>query len=147
MLTYLLSCICKNGWTGDRCERDINECEIGNGQCSHQCCNLVGSYKCSCPQGWILLDDERTCSDIDECQERNGGCAHQCHNVDGGYQCSCDVGYKLHNDQRSCLPVNRCARGKACLINDEDLLSTYFSDMILKCQRKIMAIALKSVLC
>ena len=147
MLTYLLSCICKNGWTGDRCERDINECEIGNGQCSHQCCNLVGSYKCSCPQGWILLDDERTCSDIDECQERNGGCAHQCHNVEGGYQCSCDVGYKLHNDQRSCLPVNRCARGKACLINDEDLLSTSFSDIILKCQRKIMAIALKSVLC
>ena len=60
--------------------------EYNDQMLSHQCCNLVGTFKCSCPTGFMLLADSKTCSDIDECAERNGGCAHQCHNVDGGYQ-------------------------------------------------------------
>ncbi|XP_034945358.1 fat-like cadherin-related tumor suppressor homolog isoform X2 [Chelonus insularis] len=42
--------ICKcQGFTGDRCETDINECE--SNPCFHggTCVNEVGSYKCICP--------------------------------------------------------------------------------------------------
>lgn len=31
---------------------DINECEINNGGCSHNCINTVGSFVCSCRSGY-----------------------------------------------------------------------------------------------
>lgn len=42
---------------------DIDECDdLRNGGCSHSCMNLVGSYKCTCPTGFALKADNRTCS-------------------------------------------------------------------------------------
>lgn len=40
---------------------DINECDINNGGCSHNCFNFAGSYYCQCPTGYRLLDDTKTC--------------------------------------------------------------------------------------
>lgn len=47
------SCICPEGFTGQKCDIDINECEVP-GQCEHggTCLNLPGSYQCQCPQGF-----------------------------------------------------------------------------------------------
>ena len=41
---------------------DIDECAEDNGGCSHTCTNTGGSFKCSCPDGYLLLDDEKNCS-------------------------------------------------------------------------------------
>lgn len=44
--------ICKcRGFTGDRCEIDLNECERNNNLCSGggTCVNEIGSYRCICP--------------------------------------------------------------------------------------------------
>ena len=40
---------------------DIDECLDSNGRCNHNCTNTVGSYECSCWQGYFLSDDQHTC--------------------------------------------------------------------------------------
>ena len=37
---------------------DINECDQLNGDCSHYCNNTDGSYYCSCPMGYELVDQQ-----------------------------------------------------------------------------------------
>ena len=41
---------------------DYNECAIFNGNCSQFCFNTIGSYMCSCQNGYALNADGRTCS-------------------------------------------------------------------------------------
>ena len=41
---------------------DINECEMLNGGCQHQCKNTNGSYLCQCNDGFLLNGNGRTCS-------------------------------------------------------------------------------------
>ena len=40
---------------------DINECAAGNGGCSHTCVDMIGSYKCMCPEGYELASDKKIC--------------------------------------------------------------------------------------
>ena len=40
---------------------DVNECLTDNGGCTHQCNNTVGSYYCSCWNGYELSSDNHTC--------------------------------------------------------------------------------------
>ena len=40
---------------------DINECLSDNGGCHHNCHNSVGSYSCSCNNGYQLNSDGHTC--------------------------------------------------------------------------------------
>ena len=40
---------------------DVNECSVLNGGCEHECTNLIGSYECSCNEGFALGDNERNC--------------------------------------------------------------------------------------
>ena len=40
---------------------DINECHESIGVCSHNCINNVGSYRCTCPNGYYLGTDGKTC--------------------------------------------------------------------------------------
>lgn len=43
------------------CFSDINECEKNNGGCSDNCTNTFGSFFCTCPEGFKLKLDDRTC--------------------------------------------------------------------------------------
>lgn len=71
--------------------------------CDDMCINSIGSYSCSCHDGYKLNTDNHTCIDINECTDNNnGGCAHICRNTDGSYVCSCRVGYSLTNNNQSC---------------------------------------------
>ena len=40
---------------------DVNECLTGNGGCTHNCNNTVGSYQCYCEDGYKLNSDDHTC--------------------------------------------------------------------------------------
>ena len=40
---------------------DINECLDSNAGCDHTYTNTVGSFECSCRQGYVLLVDEQAC--------------------------------------------------------------------------------------
>ena len=41
---------------------DVNECDINNGGCEHNCENTEGSYKCSCLANYFLNRDGHTCT-------------------------------------------------------------------------------------
>ncbi|XP_067023184.1 fibrillin-1-like isoform X3 [Acropora muricata] len=46
-------CICKPGYQGKNCERDINECVSRPCRNGGTCVNLPGSYKCNCRAGYV----------------------------------------------------------------------------------------------
>uniref|UniRef100_A0A6P4FNB6 Fibrillin-1 isoform X1 n=1 Tax=Drosophila rhopaloa TaxID=1041015 RepID=A0A6P4FNB6_DRORH len=81
---------CGRGFTlgsDDKCV-DVDECLEKNGGCSHRCSNSEGSFKCSCPPGYKLNSDQRTCQDIDECAQDKTSCiSGKCVNEIGGFRC------------------------------------------------------------
>ncbi|XP_029450125.1 fibulin-7 [Rhinatrema bivittatum] len=92
-------CSCEAGFhmsgTSDNsiCQ-DVNECEVYKVRgaprlCMHTCINIPGSYRCSCPSGYKLLSDGKSCDDIDECSVSQHNCTRgtMCVNTGGGFQC------------------------------------------------------------
>lgn len=43
---------------------DINECAQNPLLCAFRCVNVVGSYECKCPTGYVLREDRRMCKGI-----------------------------------------------------------------------------------
>ncbi|XP_053395361.1 uncharacterized protein LOC123523940 isoform X4 [Mercenaria mercenaria] len=90
------TCKCFEGWTGETCAQDVNECLETTDVCSNkihsECQNTNGSYKCDCKRGYFPQNN--TCKDIDECQEGSGNCIQECENTEGGHLCKCSLGYK-----------------------------------------------------
>ena len=87
---------------------DTNECAMMNGNCSQMCFNTIGSYVCSCNNGYQLGTNNRTCDDINECLINNGLCSTSCTNTIGSYFCSCSSGYQLNADGTTCNDINEC---------------------------------------
>lgn len=48
---------------------DIDECAVNNGGCQQECKNTVGSYVCSCRNGYTLHDNGHDC--------KESGCKHE----------------------------------------------------------------------
>lgn len=44
------------------CVADINECATNNGNCSQICTNTVGSFYCSCMDGYTLNANGKACN-------------------------------------------------------------------------------------
>lgn len=103
-------CHCFTGWAGARCEEDVDECSIRNGGCDHVCNNTMGSYRCSCHQGYMLVG-RHMCNDVDECEDPGMCGTARCDNKEGSYDCLCDVGYVYDNETKSCVDVDECETG------------------------------------
>ncbi|XP_054844601.1 fibulin-7 isoform X2 [Eublepharis macularius] len=74
--------------------QDVNECEVYKLEgaprlCMHTCINIPGSYHCSCPSGYRIFSDGKSCEDIDECGVSLHNCTRgtMCINTGGGFQC------------------------------------------------------------
>ncbi|CAG2068029.1 unnamed protein product, partial [Timema podura] len=48
---------------------DMDECATNNGGCQHECRNTIGSYACSCHNGFTLHDNKHDC--------KEGGCKYE----------------------------------------------------------------------
>lgn len=48
---------------------DLDECAVNNGGCQHDCINTVGSYVCTCHNGFVLHENQRDC--------KEGGCKYE----------------------------------------------------------------------
>ncbi|XP_053373366.1 uncharacterized protein LOC123544865 [Mercenaria mercenaria] len=92
---------------------DENECGTRNGNCGHICTNIIGSFKCSCREGYTLNGDKSTCTDIDECAGWTT-CSQNCVNTYGSYRCSCNTGYSLLTDGYTCQDRNECSGWNDC---------------------------------
>nr|XP_033775586.1 fibrillin-1 isoform X2 [Geotrypetes seraphini] len=88
---------------------DIDECREIPGVCENGVCvNMVGSFKCECPSGFVYNDKLLICEDIDECQngpvcQRNADCV----NTAGSYRCDCKAGYRFTSTGQ-CIDRNEC---------------------------------------
>ncbi|XP_067031244.1 uncharacterized protein [Acropora muricata] len=81
---------------------DVDECSASSPVCDKNgiCNNTVGSYNCTCKQGYSSAEGKR-CKDIDECQISSPCHVNAtCRNSDGSYSCSCNYG--LEGDGKSC---------------------------------------------
>ncbi|XP_072332116.1 vitamin K-dependent protein S [Scyliorhinus torazame] len=107
------SCICKEGWNGDRCQHDIDECKSGvleEKACNHSCFNVPGSYRCFCHDGFLIHSNKQSCIDVNECLMEPTICGKAvCVNLPGDYECKCDTGYTFNNITKDCEDIDECA--------------------------------------
>ncbi|XP_077573619.1 fibrillin-2-like [Stigmatopora nigra] len=113
--------------TGRPFYKDVNECKVFNGLCTHGTCrNTIGSFKCRCNSGFALTAEERNCTDIDECRISPDLCGHgTCVNTPGSFECECFEGYESgFMMMKNCMDIDECernpllCRGGTCLNNE-----------------------------
>uniref|UniRef100_A0A8D0HIU0 Signal peptide, CUB domain and EGF like domain containing 2 n=1 Tax=Sphenodon punctatus TaxID=8508 RepID=A0A8D0HIU0_SPHPU len=92
----------------------METCAVNNGGCDRTCKDTSTGVHCSCPVGFTLQFDGKTCKDIDECQASNGDCDHSCRNTVGSFDCSCKKGFKLLTDEKSCQDIDECSFERTC---------------------------------
>jgi fibulin 1/2 len=81
---------------------DINECNVSLqfSPCEHKCENTLGSFICTCNEGYEISTDGRHCIEVDKCLNNalTNGAAPLCSidklciNVPGSYNCQCPLG-------------------------------------------------------
>ncbi|CAC5394799.1 unnamed protein product [Mytilus coruscus] len=115
-------CYCKSGYVlqaDNQTCADINECDDNSKNlCTDKstCTNIAGSFKCSCPIGQFLENDQRTCSNCDQFHwgdNCNNTCncgtgAERCDRISG---CVCKSGWqgtKCDADINDCNLMNTC---------------------------------------
>lgn len=105
-------CLCKAGWGGRLCDKDVNECGQKNGGCSQVCHNQPGSFQCACHSGYSLASDGKSCQDIDECTDSDTCGDARCKNLPGSYSCLCDKGYTYSSREKACQDVDECQQDR-----------------------------------
>ncbi|XP_067405392.1 low-density lipoprotein receptor-related protein 2 isoform X6 [Emydura macquarii macquarii] len=76
-------------------------CSDNNAGCTHECIQGPFGAQCTCPVGYYLANDSKTCEDINEC-DPPGFCSQHCYNERGSSRCYCDEGYILEGNGRTC---------------------------------------------
>ncbi|CAF0808821.1 unnamed protein product [Brachionus calyciflorus] len=111
-------CLCKLGFTGDKCQINVNNCESNTCQNDGKCLDLVSSFECKCQPGFTGPFCERK---VENCELNP--CKHgRCEMHGRLINCVCDKGYTgefCENFINKCDP-NPCKNNGKChnLIDD-----------------------------
>ncbi|XP_058235652.1 matrilin-3a [Hemibagrus wyckioides] len=101
----------------------IDACALGH-DCQHTCVSSGSSYYCTCPAGFVLMQDKKSCfkfsvgdddgrTSLDQC-EMGHDCEHICVSSDGSYHCECWRGFVLNEDKKTCSRLDQCEMGHDC---------------------------------
>ncbi|XP_072552315.1 nephronectin [Salminus brasiliensis] len=125
-------CRCHPGYTGKTCNQDVNECGLKPRPCKHRCMNTVGSYKCYCLDGYMMMGDG-TCRNARTCAMAN--CQYGCAVMKGEIICQCpSPGLRLGPDRRTCVDIDECVTGEARCPRFRKCVNT-FGSYICKCHK------------
>uniref|UniRef100_A0A672YGL2 Sushi, nidogen and EGF-like domains 1 n=1 Tax=Sphaeramia orbicularis TaxID=375764 RepID=A0A672YGL2_9TELE len=84
------TCSCLAGFTGRRCQIDVDECASYPCQNGGTCKDQINSFICQCPAGYTGIQCE---TDIDECKDRPCLNNAVCVQGVGSFTCVCEPGY------------------------------------------------------
>jgi hypothetical protein len=66
--------------------------------------NIVGTFRCACPEGFIQHLYRNECIDDNECNQSPCGTG-TCYNTFGSYRCGCPDGYQFDSALSVCIQV------------------------------------------
>ncbi|XP_017276870.1 endosialin-like [Kryptolebias marmoratus] len=93
--------------------------------CQYDCSKTTRGVRCTCPPGYQISPDGRTCSDVDECLQEP--CPQLCVNIPGTFHCTCYQGYQTDNDGE-CVDIDECLDDGSCEGSCENTVGSF------KCQ-------------
>ncbi|XP_042234787.1 cubilin-like [Homarus americanus] len=111
-LTY--TCLCRQGWIGDDCNEDNNECYefFGTDLNGATCVNTDGGYRCECQPGFYGVHCHQTannCSSASRAALCGGhGVCIPAQNGHLSYICICNEGWKANPSGSTCIDVDEC---------------------------------------
>ncbi len=106
-------CACVTGYTGLKCQTDINECASAPCKNAGVCQDLVNTFKCQCVAGYVGTVCQ---TNFNECASnpcQNGG---TCIDAVNSFQCMCRPGYsgvQCETDISEC-GSSPCQNGGTC---------------------------------
>ncbi|KAM9385652.1 sushi, nidogen and EGF-like domain-containing protein 1 [Pholidichthys leucotaenia] len=108
------TCSCLAGFTGRRCQINVDECSSNPCQNGGTCKDQINGFICQCPPGYTGVHCE---TDMDECRAgpclNNGSCVEGI----GSFICMCRPGYTgalCETDVNEC-ESHRCLNGGECI--------------------------------
>ncbi|XP_046900495.1 protein crumbs homolog 2a [Hypomesus transpacificus] len=113
-------CICPDGFTGENCTEEIDECHSDPCFEPHsECIDQLNNYFCRCPSGYGGEDCQTHVTDcVDKPCQNNGLCKL----LPEGYECECAPGYEgehCEEDVDECMS-HPCQNGAICMDGDAE---------------------------
>ncbi|KAM8874516.1 sushi, nidogen and EGF-like domain-containing protein 1 isoform 2-T2 [Spinachia spinachia] len=108
------TCSCLAGFTGRRCQIDVNECASRPCQNGGTCEDQINSFLCHCPPGYTGSQCE---TDVDECKDKPCLNNALCVQGTGSFTCVCEPGYTgvlCETDINEC-EAQPCLSGGECV--------------------------------
>ncbi|VDL80711.1 unnamed protein product, partial [Nippostrongylus brasiliensis] len=100
-------CICEEGWTGENCDVNIDDCASQPCQNGGTCTDEVAGFSCACPAGYRGVHCQHL---VDHCSTSPCRNNATCTNLGASYHCACPLGFDgthCEHNKDECLQM-RC---------------------------------------